>query len=111
LFFKELKSTLGLDQYRFREFVKVERWVELCLITFVYLEWYRAEQLSSKALSEKQRKWWQVQRAHGLCVSIRQATEEKELERLAEYTKTPSGIRKLKKILRAARPTEHRQAM
>jgi hypothetical protein len=39
------------------------------------------------------------------------STEEKELERLAEYTKTPSGIRKLKKILGAARPTEHRQAM
>ena len=111
LFFKELKSTLGLDQYRFREFEKVERWVELCLITFVYLEWYRAEQLSRKTLSEKQRRWWQVQRTHGLCVLIRQATEEKELERLAEYTKTRSGMRKLKEILRAARPTEHRQAM
>jgi transposase len=111
LFFKELKSTLGLDQYRFREFEKVERWVELCLITFVYLEWYRAEQLSRKTLSEKQRRWWQVQRTHGLCVEVRQVTEEKELERLAEYATTPKGIRKLKAILRAARPTEQRQAM
>ena len=42
LFFKECKSTLGFDQYRFRQFVKVENWVQACLVTFVYLEWYRA---------------------------------------------------------------------
>jgi hypothetical protein len=100
-----------MDEYRFCEFEKVERWVELCLIAFVYLEWYRAEQLSRKTLSKKQRRWWQVQRAHGLCVAIRQATEEKELEKLAEYATTPKGIRKLKEILRAARPPEQRQAM
>jgi hypothetical protein len=111
LFFKELKSTLGFHQYRFREFEKVERWVELCLIAFVYLEWYRAEQFSRTTLTDKQRQWWRVQRAHGLCALVRQATEEKELEQLVEYTQTPSGMRKLKAILRAARSTEQRQAM
>ena len=30
-FFKELKSTLGLAQYRFRQFVKVEGWTQACL--------------------------------------------------------------------------------
>ena len=34
LFFKELKSTLGLHHYRFKEFDKVETWVTLCLVTF-----------------------------------------------------------------------------
>jgi hypothetical protein len=111
LFFKELKSTLGFHQYRFRDFEKVERWVELCLIAFVYLEWYRAEQLSRTTLTDKQRQWWRVQRAHGLCALVRQATEEKELEQLVEYTQTASGMRKLKAILRAARSTEQRQAM
>jgi hypothetical protein len=110
LFFKELKSTLGLHQYRFQRFIKVERWVELCLITFLFLEWYRAEQLKRKDLSEKQEKWWRWQRTHGLCVAIRQRTEERELEYLAELTNTKRGIRKLKEILRAARPTEQRQA-
>jgi len=42
LFFKELKSTLGLHHYRFKEFEKAETWVTLCLVTFVYLEWIRA---------------------------------------------------------------------
>ena len=43
LFFKELKSTLGLHHYRFKKFEKVETWVTLCLVTFVYLEWIRAQ--------------------------------------------------------------------
>jgi hypothetical protein len=109
LFFKELKSTLGFDHYRFRKFEKVERWVELCLITFLYLEWYRAEQLARRGLSEQQKRWWSWQRMHGLCVAVRRATEERELDRLVEYTKTKGGLRKLKRILRAARPLEERQ--
>jgi hypothetical protein len=110
LFFKELKGTLGLHQYRFQEFVKAEHWVELCLITFLYLEWYRAGKLRRRNLSEKQKRWWRWQRTHGLCNAVRQETEERELERLAKYTRTKSGMRKLKQILRRARPLEERQA-
>jgi hypothetical protein len=110
LFFKELKSTLGLHQYRFRRFEKVERYVELCLLTFVFLECYRAEKLRCRNLSDDEKKWWRWQRTHGLCVAIRQETEEKELERLAKYTNSKTGMKKLKKILRAARPTEQRNA-
>lgn len=110
LFFKELKSRLGFHQYRFRKFVKVERWVELCLIAFLYLEWYRAEKLARRKLPEQRQQWWRGQRTHGLCAAVRQQTEEKELERLAKYTRTKSGLRKLKNILRAARPVEQRQA-
>ena len=110
LFFKELKSTLGFHQYRFRNFRKVERWVELCLATFLYLEWYRAEKLARRDLSKEAKKWWRWQRSHGLRIAVRQETEEKELDRIANYTKTKGGIRKLKKILRDARPLEQRQA-
>ena len=107
LFFKELKSTLGLHQYGFRRFEKVERYVELCLLTFTFLECYRAEKLQRRDLSEAEKRWWRWQRTHGLCVAMRQETEEKELERLAKFTRTKSGLKKLKRILRAARPTEH----
>ena len=109
LFFKELKSTLGFHQYRFRKFGKVERWVELCLITFLYLEWYRAEKLARRDLSEEQKRWWRWQRTHGLCTAVREEAEESELDRLASYTKTKGGQRKLKRILRAARPLERRR--
>ena len=35
LFFKELKSCLGMHQYRFRKFQEVEAWMEVCLMTFI----------------------------------------------------------------------------
>jgi hypothetical protein len=110
LFFKELKSTLGLHQYRFRDFAKVGAWVAIALATFMYLEWYRCQQLRRRALSEKQKDWWRWQRTYGLCSAARQDAEEKELLRLADYTATRSGLRKLKKHLRAAIPLEYRKA-
>lgn len=99
-----------MQQYRFREFDKVERWVQQCLIAYVYLEWYRAEKLARRDLSEEQKQWWRWQRSHGLCVAVRQETEEQELNRLASYTQTKSGLHRLKKILRAARPVKQRKA-
>lgn len=108
LFFKELKSTLGFHQYRFRSFVKVEAWVALCLLTFLYLEWYRAYQLRQRGLTPKEKAWWRWQRAYGLCLAVRQQTEEAELNHLAQCTYTRAGLKKLKQLLRAARPLEYR---
>lgn len=34
-FFKELKSTLGIDHYHLQKFECVEAWVELALTTFL----------------------------------------------------------------------------
>jgi hypothetical protein len=109
LFFKELKSTLGFHQYRFRSLVKVETWVALCLLTFTYLEWYRARQLRQRRLRSKDKAWWRCQRTYGLCMAVRQQAEETELHRLADCTRTRTGLKRLKKLLRAARPLEYRQ--
>lgn len=108
MFFKELKSTLGLHQYRFRSFAKVEAWVAACLVTFLYLEWYRAGQLRRRDLTAQHKQWWRWQRSYGLCVAVRQRAEEDELSCLADWTRTRSGMRKLKQHLRAARPLEYR---
>lgn len=110
LFFKELKSTLGLHQYRFRRFEKVEAWLAACLLTFLYLEWYRAGQLRRRALKPEEKSWWRWQRSYGLCVAVRQEAEEAELVRLADWTRTPTGTKRLKRLLRAARPLEYRHA-
>jgi hypothetical protein len=109
LFFKECKGTLGLHQYRFREFVKVENWVQGCLVAFVYLEWYRAQKLKRRGLSAKGQQWWQGQRSHGLCQAVRQAVEEDDLEHLQRGVKTKTGLKKLRRLLRAARPLEERE--
>ena len=110
LFFKELKSTLGLHQYRFRKFVQVENWVQVCLITFVYLEWYRALKLGRRKLNQTARKWWTSQRAYGICQAIRQWAEAYDLGKLEKWSRTKGGRRKLRKILREARPLEYRAA-
>ena len=52
LFFKELKSTLGFHQYQFQKFEPVEGWAELALTTFMYLEWYRVQQMSRCDLND-----------------------------------------------------------
>jgi hypothetical protein len=109
LFFKELKSTLGLHQYRFRRFRKVEAWVQACLISFVYLEWHRARQLRRRDLSAAERRWWQWQRSHGLCVAVRQAAEDHDLTHLFRWSGTKTGRKKLRQTLRAALPAECRK--
>jgi hypothetical protein len=111
LFFKELKSTLGMHQYRFRRFRKVEAWVQACLIAFVYLEWYRARQLRQRHLSAEQRRWWQWQRTYGLCTAVRQASEDRDLTQMFRWSGTKTGRKKLRQRLRAALPVECREAV
>jgi len=111
LFFKELKGTLGFDQYRFRRFEPVEGWLELALVTFLYLEWHRAGQLRRASLSEGERGRWRYQRAHGLCIAVRRQAERSDLEQIAEAIRTPGGIRRLRRLLDRATQAEYRTAV
>ena len=110
LFFKELKSHLGIHQYRFRRFRRVEAWVDVCLITFMYLEWIRRDRLK-RATSTADRKRWQSQRTYGMASAVRQHVAETELVEIHRCTKTSYGVRKLRKLLRAALPPEYRQSV
>jgi Transposase DDE domain len=110
LFFKELKSTLGFHQYQFQKFGPVEGWAELTLTAFMYLEWYRVQQMSRRDLSEEKKRWWRHQRTYGLCQAIRSASEQNELQYIADCLETPGGTRKLKRIIRDSFPKEYRAA-
>jgi Transposase DDE domain len=110
-FFKELKSTLGFHNYRFKEFDKVETWVTLCLVTFVYLEWIRARKLKQKALANKEREWWQAQRTYGLALAVRQEAEQRELKLLAKKMETATGRKRLAEQLKQSHPKEYRAAI
>ena len=109
LFFKECKGTLGLHRYRFREFAKVEGWVQACLVAFVYLEWYRAEQLRRRDLPEKERRWWQGQRSYGVSGAVWQRAEEHDLGKLLRWSGTKAGLKRLRRALRLAQPPEMRR--
>jgi hypothetical protein len=108
LFFKELKSTLGMHHYRFQRFEPVWRWVELALVTFLYLEWFRARELRRRDLSREQRRFWERQRTYGLCQAVRQLAERNELQMLARHLRTSRGVRKIQSILSAACQAEYR---
>jgi hypothetical protein len=111
LFFKEMKSDLGMVDYRFRQFERVARWVEMALITFMYLEWYRARQLARRDLSHKEKQWWERQRTYGLRQAIRQRVEREELQYIAERLETSGGIRRLRRELNDAYPSEYRSPL
>jgi hypothetical protein len=110
LFFKEIKSRLGFDQYRFQRFEAVCGWVQLALTTVLLLETTRAEKLTSRQLSKKEKEWWRVQRLHGLCEALIQETEERELEFVKNRLKTKGGISKLKRLLQNGSPRQFRAA-
>jgi hypothetical protein len=105
LFFKEMKSVLGMVDYRVRDFTRVERWVDLALMTFLYLEWYRDKQRRC-ATDEKMRSWWEAQRAAGLCRAVRQEAQARERRWLAQRLRTPGGCTRLRRLLQAACPPE-----
>jgi hypothetical protein len=110
LFFKECKGTLGLHRYRFRQFVKVENWVQACLVAFVYLEWYRAQQLLQEGRSAADKRWWTWQRSYGLSLAVMQEAEDRDLAQLYRWSQTPSGRRRLRRVLRQSLPLEYRHA-
>jgi len=110
LFFKELKSTLGFNQYRFQSFAAVRAWAEIAVTTVLFLEHQRAQRLLDRRSSAERRAWWAAQRLHGLCAAFRQECEGKELQYLSARLKTPGGIAKLQRLLAAATPPEFRSA-
>jgi DDE family transposase len=110
LFFKELKSTLGFNQYQFQKFAAVEGWMELTLTTFMYLESYRLQQLSRRNLSKEDKAWWRCQRTYGLCQAVKLASQQNELEYIVSRLETDGGIAKLKRVLRNSFVPEYRAA-
>jgi hypothetical protein len=110
LFFKELKSTLGFDQYRFRRFEKVEAWLDLVLTTFLYLEWHRLRQLNRSDLADAAKERWRWQRTYGLSLAMRQEVERADVDYVAQAVQTPGGIRRLRRKVREVIQREYRVA-
>ncbi len=77
-FFKELKSTLGFDYYRFIDFRSVWAWVELAITTVLYLEYEQITHITDGRLSQERRQWWERQRLRGLCNAVRQAIDQEQ---------------------------------
>lgn len=108
LFFKELKSELGMHQYRFRDWRRVNAWMEAYCFTILYLEWLRAKRISDTRLPKKQREKWKRYRTHGLAQAVRTRLELDQIQELQKRVSTPSGIRRLKHQLKKFPQSEYR---
>lgn len=108
LFFKELKSTPGFAQYRFRGFAKVANRAQACLAAFCYLEWWRARQLARPGLPEKAKGWWRQQRCHGLAAAVSREAEAYDPGKLLRRSGSRAGLKRLRAALRRAQPPQGR---
>jgi hypothetical protein len=105
IFFKECKSELGLSDYRLRDFQEVEGWVQVCLVAFCYLEYYRLCHLGRA----ERREWWFRQRTKGLVTQVLLDIEAADLCHVAAQMQTEEGRRRLLEQLRQAVPLEQRR--
>lgn len=105
IFFKEMKSDLGMDNYRVRDFKEVEGWVQACLVAFCYLEYYRLRKREEAEAKE----WWFRQRTKGLQTQVLLDIEAADLDYLASQLESEEGLRCLKHRLRNAVPLERRR--
>jgi hypothetical protein len=105
IFFKEMKSGLGLSSYRVRDFREVEGWVQACCLAFVYLEWYRLQQRQD---SDRKEWWWRL-RGSGLALQVLQDIEQADLRRIAAEVATEDGRAWLLRQLARAVPLEQRR--
>ena len=66
--------------------------------------------MQRRDLPEDKKKWWRWQRTHGLCMAVRQAAEQADLEEIAERVQTPTGLQRLRRLLKRALPKESQAA-
>lgn len=99
LFFKEMKSQLGMCDYRLATgpFERVVNWVSLSLTAFCYLEWWRYHRQNEARGKDKA--FWQRLRAHGLQEQLRRQAQRADLEELLRLAVTTDGAQQLNDLL------------
>ncbi len=97
LFFREMKSDLGMCQYKLGPFARVVGWVNLSVVSFCYLEWYRWQQ--QQEATGKDKPFWQRLRTAGLKEKVRQQVQRAELEALLCLAAADDGQQRLRSLL------------
>jgi hypothetical protein len=97
LFFKEMKSELGMCQYKFGPFARVVGWVNLSVVAFCYLEYYRGQK--QKEAKGKEKEFWQRLRTAGIKEKVRQQVQRADLEELLALAAAEDGKQRLTALL------------
>lgn len=93
IFFRELKSDLGLGDFSGQDFRAFERFVDLCLMSFAFLEWYRMMRMRSTRSRKEQGKL-QIMRTRGL----KSILKEEQLKELRQYIFTRKSAVQARKV-------------
>src|SRR5207244_10129823 len=99
LFFKEMKGELGMCQYKTKHFARVVGWVNLVVLSFCYLQWWRGQRLSKAGKQE--RPYWQSARTHALRAQLRQQVEQADVRELLRVARTARGKKRLSDLLKS----------
>jgi len=97
LFFKEMKSELGMCQYKFGPFARVVGWVNLSVVAYGYLEWYRWQKQREAAGRDKP--YWQRLRTAGLRARVGQQVLRADVEELLRLAASDTGPERLGDLL------------
>ncbi len=97
IFFREMKSELGMCQYKLGLFQRVKGWVNLSVVAFCYLEWTRWHR--QQEANGKDKPFWQRLRTAGLKEKIRQQVQRAEIESLLRLAGNKEGRECLKSLL------------
>src|SRR5580693_9840191 len=96
-FFREMKSELGMCQYKLGYFPRVQGWVNLAVVAFCYLEWTRWHK--EQDAKGKDKPFWQRLRTAGLKEKIRQQVQRAEIESLLRLAADKVGRKCLQTLL------------
>jgi len=98
LYFKELKSHLHFTDYSFEDFQASEHWVDIVLITFLFLE-YRRLQLLRGSLSPKEAYHLQNARTPQMMEVVKAEVNKENMLYIQEALKSSYGRKHLMKVL------------
>ena len=94
IFFRELKSFMGLVDFTGEDFEAYERFVDMVLLAYLFLEWYRV-QLLSTCSSKKECSELQRVRTRSLLRLIQSAADKASVKYISECGKNKQAMDKL----------------
>lgn len=83
IYFRELKSEIGLCDYSGKEFRACERFIDICLLAYLFLEWDRSQRLK-KEKSKKEKGKLKLYRTKGLISLLRKSCFEENKLKILE---------------------------
>lgn len=92
IYFRELKSEIGLCDYAGKSFIAQERFIDVCLMAYLFLEWNRYEYLKETG-SKKEYAKIKKSRSKGLIILFKNECIEETKQKLL-YIFPKSNIRK-----------------